>query len=452
MSTAPSTRSPRSRILGVGPVQVLPQEGAPTVELMDSIFEALGTIAVCTASQPVEVVLLSHEDADDPGELVHSAEAIRRLDPTVQVVIVTNQPLAPSIADSFDAHLATPVDVMPLVELLGGTVGDRPTEAAPLVEPPPSEEPATRSDASTMDPETPVPVGDVPEDVHQLGDTDLVEAMLHDARGVRPLALRLIMQQTGWTECSIDIEGNGEPIQYAGGEYGSLVVPGRSSEEIRPWASWIARWLALDEAQRELRDMAFRDELTAAWNRRYLASFLEDAIEEARRLRRQLTVMVFDIDDFKSYNDRFGHAAGDIILRNTVQLLSSVIRDGDRVCRIGGDEFAVVFADMQAPRQPGSAHPDSVETIARRFQEQVCNMRFPELGLDAPGTLSISGGLASFPWDGHEGTVLLRRADERAIESKRRGKNCITIGPGAREDWPGDDPGAEEDPGRDATD
>ena len=79
-------------------------------------------------------------------------------------------------------------------------------------------------------------------------------------------------------------------------------------------------------------------------------------------------------------------------------------------------------------------------------------MRFPELGLDAPGTLSISGGLASFPWDGHEGTVLLKRADERAIESKRRGKNCITIGPGAREDWPGDDLSAEEDPGRDATD
>ena len=286
------------------------------------------------------------------------------------------------------------------------------------------------------------------EGMHQLGDTDLVEAMLHDARGVRPLALRLIMQQTGWTECLIDIEGKGEPIQFGGGEYGSLVVPGRSPDEIRPWASWIARWLALDEAQRELRDMAFRDELTAAWNRRYLASFLEDAIEEARQLRRQLTVMVFDIDDFKSYNDRFGHAAGDIILRNTVQLLSSVIRDGDRVCRTGGDEFAVVFADMQAPRQPGSAHPDSVETIARRFQEQVCNMRFPELGLDAPGTLSISGGLASFPWDGHDGNTLLRRADERAIESKRRGKNCMTIGPGARQDWPEDDGTAEEDPSR----
>ena len=182
--------------------------------------------------------------------------------------------------------------------------------------------------------------------------------------------------------------------------------------------------------------MAFRDELTAAWNRRYLASFLEEAIEEARQLRRQLTVLVFDIDDFKSYNDRFGHAAGDTILRNTVQLLGSVIREGDRVCRIGGDEFAVVFADLQAPRQPGTSHPDTVEAIARRFQEQVCAMRFPELGLHAPGTLSISGGLASFPWDGHDGASLIRMADERALESKRRGKNCMTIGPGAQSEWP----------------
>ena len=134
--------------------------------------------------------------------------------------------------------------------------------------------------------------------------------------------------------------------------------------------------------------------------------------------------------------DRFGHAAGDTILLETVQMLGSVIRDGDRVCRIGGDEFAVVFADLQAPRKPGSTHPDSVESIARRFQQQICEMRFPELGIHAPGTLSISGGLASFPWDGQDGPELLRIADERALESKRRGKNCLTIGPGAQTEWP----------------
>ena len=57
-------------------------------------------------------------------------------------------------------------------------------------------------------------------------------------------------------------------------------------------------------------------------------------------------------------------------------------------------------------------------------------MKFPKLGLDAPGTLSISGGLATYPWDGQKPETLLRRADQLALQSKRKGKNVITMGPG----------------------
>ena len=74
--------------------------------------------------------------------------------------------------------------------------------------------------------------------------------------------------------------------------------------------------------------------------------------------------------------------------------------------------------------------PETVEEIASRFQDQICQMKFPKLGLDAPGTLSISGGLATFPWDGTRPETLLRHADQLALASKRRGKNVITIGPG----------------------
>ena len=103
--------------------------------------------------------------------------------------------------------------------------------------------------------------------------------------------------------------------------------------------------------------------------------------------------MVFDIDDFKHYNDDFGHAAGDDVLAETVKLLNSVIRAGDRVFRIGGDEFVVVFADPEGPRELGSHHPRTVETIANRFQDQITRMKFPKLGLDAPGN-----------WDGRAQT------------------------------------------------
>ena len=179
--------------------------------------------------------------------------------------------------------------------------------------------------------------------------------------------------------------------------------------------------------------MAFQDTLTGAWNRRFFDAFLKETIDRAGTRRQPVTVMVFDIDDFKHYNDEFGHEAGDDILRETVRLLNSVIRKGDRVCRIGGDEFAVIFADSDPPRAPGSTHPATIEQIARRFQHQVCLMKFPKLGLEAPGTLRISGGLATYPWDGGDPEALRRHADELALDSKRNGKNAITFGPGARQ-------------------
>jgi diguanylate cyclase (GGDEF)-like protein len=175
-----------------------------------------------------------------------------------------------------------------------------------------------------------------------------------------------------------------------------------------------------------------QDELTAAGNRRYFESFLHESIQRAAPLRRPVTVMVFDIDDFKTFNDQFGHEAGDEILRESVRLMQSVIRRGDRVCRIGGDEFAVIFADDEAPRAPGSRHPESIETIAKRFQDQICKMKFPKLGADAPGTLTVSAGLATYPWDGGDPQSLLRRADQLAMQSKRNGKNLITLGRGAQ--------------------
>ena len=141
--------------------------------------------------------------------------------------------------------------------------------------------------------------------------------------------------------------------------------------------------------------------------------------------------MVFDIDSFKHYNDTYGHSAGDAILSETVSLLKSVIRPSDRVCRVGGDEFAVIFYEPTGPREAGSKPLESIYQIACRFQHQICNHRFPKLGTEALGTLTISGGLASFPWDGHDAASLLDAADRCAMESKRQGKNAITLGPGA---------------------
>ncbi|TVQ58116.1 MAG: GGDEF domain-containing protein [Phycisphaerales bacterium] len=269
-----------------------------------------------------------------------------------------------------------------------------------------------------------------------LGDTDLVRAIMEHPDGVRETAVALLREQTGWDSLTLldppKDDDHGAIVEANGLVFGELRAAEATAEELTPWAEWLAYWLELDRTYADFRHKAYHDWLTGAWNRRYFVDFLEQVIAEASKRRRPITLMVFDIDDFKRYNDQYGHAAGDEILRETVRLLNSVIRSEDRVCRIGGDEFAVIFADLDKPRSPGSEPPHTVDQIAQRFQEQICDMRFPKLGIDAPGTLSISAGLATYPWDGDDPIKLLRHADELALRSKNSGKNAITLGPGAQ--------------------
>jgi len=223
---------------------------------------------------------------------------------------------------------------------------------------------------------------------------------------------------------------------------GHLHAENASEEVVSSCANWLRHWLLLNAVHADLRRQAWTDELTGAGNRRSLSRVLGQVIERARVDRRPVTVMYFDIDNFKTYNDRFGHAAGDAVLRETVQLLRSVIRRGDHVFRIGGDEFVVIFApDQTGNRSPNSAPPESIGQIASRFQRQISNLQLPMIGADAPEPISISAGMVSYPWDGRTPEELLQRADELALESKRSGKNVITFGPDreshGNEDYPG---------------
>ena len=421
----------RRRILAVGDAQIAGiLEDGP--QLVENIFEALGEVAVAPASSPIDAIVLPLNEGMDAADLVRAAESIRRLDPTVQIVAVVSDPPVPEIQPHVDFQVGGPITPKGLEDLLDGRLSPG-VSAMASDETPVANEHAFDEIIPTPEPSLPESHQDEPVREGGLGDTDLVESLLFDPSTLRDRALHIIQQQTRFNELKLierPITGSA-PVRFSGRSFGHLSARDCDADKLQPWANWLARWLSLEDAQSTLRQMAYRDELTGAWNRRYLNHFLNESIEKARRMRRQLTVMVFDIDDFKSYNDRFGHDAGDIILRETIRLLGSVIRNGDRVCRIGGDEFAVVFADLEAPRTTGSLHPDSVEHIARRFQSQIAQMRFPRLGLQAPGTLSISGGLASFPWDASDSKALVNIADQRALESKRRGKNFLTIGPGA---------------------
>jgi len=178
---------------------------------------------------------------------------------------------------------------------------------------------------------------------------------------------------------------------------------------------------------RSWRKEALTDELSGLHNRRYALRLLTDLLEKARRDRFRVTVLLFDIDDFKSYNDAYGHAAGDEIIRCIGKMFQSHCRDHDIVTRYGGDEFCVIFWDADQPRVAGSNHPLDALSVLERFKKDLLGWQCESLVDHAPGSITISGGLASFPWDASTAEELIAQADEALLRAKGTGKNRVLV-------------------------
>ena len=187
---------------------------------------------------------------------------------------------------------------------------------------------------------------------------------------------------------------------------------------------------------KHLERLATEDDLTGLKNRRYIWEFSRQIIKHASQENGRITLLVFDIDDFKHYNDVFGHCAGDEILRQAAVLMRRCCRSHDVVGRIGGDEFAVVFWDdtsskiQNSRRKAGSDHPKEVIFVAKRLVRELETAElsaFGGLGAQGKGVLTISGGLASFPRDGATIQELFQQADKALLEAKRSGKNRIYL-------------------------
>ncbi len=112
----------------------------------------------------------------------------------------------------------------------------------------------------------------------------------------------------------------------------------------------VSAWLvyAMTEQSRRLKDMAVKDALTGAYNRRYLEIQLEQALDSWRRYQRPSSVLLIDIDFFKRINDRYGHALGDTAIKSLVDVISSNIRSVDTLCRYGGEEFVILLSETGA--------------------------------------------------------------------------------------------------------
>jgi two-component system cell cycle response regulator len=209
-------------------------------------------------------------------------------------------------------------------------------------------------------------------------------------------------------------------------------------------AAALGKAAALQDRHNRLYKLAITDHLTGVYNRRHFELFLASILERAKTMRFQVTLLLFDIDNFKKYNDECGHALGDEILKETAGLMRQCCREHDLVARIGGDEFAVVFWEKELPRQPKDPArpvapgrvPQEPLQILQRFRKTISTREFSELGVKGRGILTISGGLASFPWDGRSVAELVEAAD-RALTfgAKKGGKNSIYLVGGDAQKW-----------------
>jgi two-component system cell cycle response regulator len=157
------------------------------------------------------------------------------------------------------------------------------------------------------------------------------------------------------------------------------------------------------------------DTLTGAFNRIYLTSRLGFAIDTASPTK-PVSVIAFDLDEFKQVNDRFGHAAGDHILRSIAGVISSeYVQTGEVFARMGGEEFAIILPETPA----GRAH-EVAEQIRRRIEEEEFSWE------EAPIRLTASFGVATATSNLETPEAVLDRADEALYESKRKGRNRVS--------------------------
>jgi diguanylate cyclase (GGDEF)-like protein len=206
-------------------------------------------------------------------------------------------------------------------------------------------------------------------------------------------------------------------------------------EKLRHHSRLIAHLVKAAEQQQQWHQLAMVDEVTQLPNRRYFKQALDPLIRRAATERFSVTVVIFDLDGFKHFNDTYGHNAGDLVLRELAQLTRRHCRRHDLVARYAGDEFVVAFWDADEPRMVGSKHPTDALAVLRRFQKTLESQEFANLGPESKGRITISGGLASFPWNAQTTEDLIEQADQAMLRAKRDGKNRIyLVGADAGED------------------
>lgn len=165
------------------------------------------------------------------------------------------------------------------------------------------------------------------------------------------------------------------------------------------------------------KEEAITDALTELYNRRYFFEKAREAAHKAIKHHSPISIFIFDIDHFKKYNDMHGHPEGDYLLKELSRILKENSREGDVTARYGGEEFIVLMPDTDK---------EGAVVYGEKIRKVIESYPFRHREKQPLGYLSVSGGVASFPFDGSSIEAVIRCADEALYESKRSGRNMIT--------------------------
>jgi diguanylate cyclase (GGDEF)-like protein len=203
---------------------------------------------------------------------------------------------------------------------------------------------------------------------------------------------------------------------------GPFVIDDRSQQDINVLCETIALALVNLRLRETLRNQSIRDSMTGLFNRRYLEESLELEFSRAERNSNPIAIIMIDVDHFKQFNDTFGHAAGDLVLKRVGQTINNSIRKGDVACRYGGEEFMLVLvgATIEAARWRAEQVRNAVKGLTLEYNGR------------ALGSVTVSLGIATFPLAGTMPASVIAAADAALYDAKGRGRDQVREAPGSR--------------------
>jgi diguanylate cyclase (GGDEF)-like protein len=217
------------------------------------------------------------------------------------------------------------------------------------------------------------------------------------------------------------------PLRTDKGSIGILLLPKAGSggsyglQEIQ-YVTRITRFASIAIENASLFRQATTDRMTGLFSHHFFEKTLEEELERARRYKTTFSLVMFDIDHFKKFNDAYGHLQGDRIIRDIARLLCKSIRQVDFPARYGGEEFAVILPAVDVR---------GALVVAERLRKRVEGHEFP--GNDGPLHVTISVGVTEFDAESaYAPTEIIRDADRALYQSKEHGRNMVTVG-GARQ-------------------